>query len=413
MLDDAPLGARRILRRHVRRRMPGRGDRLGLDDLAAGGAVQLPLARLGAGDLLCDDPLAVLVPLRGDLVRLQHLAADLADALLAAGLGARWFLHCLPRPGIVIGDRQLVAGLGRLVGIRLGDLRGNDRLADALDGDLAGRGVDGRYVLVVTGVDHRAKRENLDGQPVGERAADLVGVPFDLAMGKRQHDVVLLERECDGVRGGRRGLVLPVVLHDVDRILAVLGDLERLFRSALDLLATLVPLVGIGGAAERVRRVRRKDHRVAGMRILIGLICRDGDVRGVELPLGREREVARHRDGELHRVAVGIGPAGERVAGARCHELRDLLAMVDRQIVERLAAVRVQRDRIALDAPLGDQLEVARHRVVEIELVERAGDIPPEELTALLGGILVHGGFGTVLLHPPRNCAQISANAHL
>lgn len=183
--------------------------------------------------------------LRGDLARLQHLAADLADALLAAGPGARGFLHGLPRPGIVIGDRQLVAGLGRLVGIRLGDLRGNDRLADALDGDLAGRGVDGRDVLVVTGVDHRAKRANLDGQPVGERAADLVGAPFDLAMGKRQHDVVLLERECDGVRGGRRGLVLPVVRHDVDRILAVLGDLECLFRSALDLLATLVPLVGI------------------------------------------------------------------------------------------------------------------------------------------------------------------------
>lgn len=171
--------------------MPGRGDRLGLDDLVAGGAAQLLLARLGA----------------------------------------RGLLHGLPRPGIVIGDRQPAAGLGRLVGIRLGDLRGNDRLADALDGDLAGRGVDGRDVLVVTGVDHRAKRANLDGQPVGERAADLVGVPFDLAMGKRQHDVVLLERECDGVRGGRRGLVLPVVRHDVDRILAVLGDLERLFRA--------------------------------------------------------------------------------------------------------------------------------------------------------------------------------------
>ena len=62
-----------------------------------------------------------LCPVAGDLARLQHLAADLADALLAAGLGARGFLHGLPRPGIVIGDRQLVAGLGRLVGIRLGE----------------------------------------------------------------------------------------------------------------------------------------------------------------------------------------------------------------------------------------------------------------------------------------------------
>ena len=77
-----------------------------------------------------------------------------------------------------------------------------------------------------------------------------------------------------------------------------------------------------------MRRVRREDHRVAGVRILIGLICRDGDVRASSFHWAVSARSLVTVMGELHRVAVGIGPAGERVAGARCHELRDLLVPI-------------------------------------------------------------------------------------
>ena len=55
-------------RRDGERVLVGRLLALGVEEeLSAGGAAQLLLARLGAGGLLCDDPLAVLMALRGDL----------------------------------------------------------------------------------------------------------------------------------------------------------------------------------------------------------------------------------------------------------------------------------------------------------------------------------------------------------
>ena len=103
----------------------------------------LDVAILGAGGRLSRN-VSRRVRQFFDSARLKGLAAHAANALFLASLGARSGLHDLPCTGIVVGDRELVARLGRLVGLGLGHLRGDGRFADAPDSDLAGLCVNGR-----------------------------------------------------------------------------------------------------------------------------------------------------------------------------------------------------------------------------------------------------------------------------